>query len=44
MSNDQLAILNGKHKEKLSFSGCDEWMKIEGSQSSGGGGPVFFHC
>lgn len=27
MINDQLAILNEKQSEKLSFTGCEEWMK-----------------
>jgi hypothetical protein len=35
ISNSQLAILNEKHTEKLSFKGCDEWMKIGGSHPMG---------
>ena len=34
ISNDQLAILNEKHREKLSFTGCDKWMESGGSRSA----------
>jgi hypothetical protein len=33
MSSDHLPIFNENHKEKLLFSGCDEWMKIGSSRS-----------
>jgi len=31
ISNAQLAVFNEKHKQKLLFSGCEEWMKRGGS-------------
>ena len=41
VSNDQLAIFNKKHKEKLSFTGCDEWIKKGGFPSGGRRDRVF---